>query len=137
MRSGRGRRVRKTEVQAKSDANKFYPATGWTKLSKIMPEGMIFPYDFGFLLDTKGEERDPLDVLLLSDEGTCPGGEVECRLTDVLKSEQTERGQKKRNDPFNRGRNSIGALRKHRRVSAPRACCSETDRNVLRELLEG
>lgn len=77
---------------------KFNPGTGRIKLSKVMPEGMVFPYDFGFLPDTKGEDGDPFDVLLLSDDGTFPGCEVECRLIGVLKSEQTEQGQKKRND---------------------------------------
>ena len=77
---------------------KFNPDTGRITLSKVMPEGMIFPYDFGFLPETKGEDGDPLDVLLLSDDGTFLGCEVESRLIGVLKSEQTEQGQKKRND---------------------------------------
>jgi inorganic pyrophosphatase len=77
---------------------KLNPETGRIKLSKVMPEGMIFPYDFGFVPDTKGEDGDPLDVLILSDDGTFPGCEVECRFIGVLKSEQTEQGHKKRND---------------------------------------
>ena len=77
---------------------KLNPETGPIKLSKVMPEGMIFPYDFGFVPGTKGEDGDPLDVLILSDDGTFPGCEVECRLIGVLKSEQIEQGQKKRND---------------------------------------
>jgi inorganic pyrophosphatase len=28
--------------------------TGRMKLSKVMPEGMVFPYDFGFFPGTKG-----------------------------------------------------------------------------------
>jgi len=37
------------------------------KLSKVMPEGMMFPYDFGFVPATKAEDGDPLDVLVLTE----------------------------------------------------------------------
>jgi inorganic pyrophosphatase len=77
---------------------KFNPETRGIKLSKVMPEGMIFPYDFGFIPDTSGEDGDPLDVLILSDEGTFPGCEIECRLIGVLKANQTENGKRNRND---------------------------------------
>jgi inorganic pyrophosphatase len=77
---------------------KFDAHSGRLKLSKVMPEGMIFPYDFGFLPDTRGGDGDPLDVLLLSDAATFPGCEVECRLIGVLKAEQAEEGKKHRND---------------------------------------
>jgi hypothetical protein len=41
---------------------KFDPSTGRMKLSKVMPEGMVFPYDFGFFPGTTAEDGDPLDV---------------------------------------------------------------------------
>ena len=44
---------------------KYEPAKGIYKLAKVMPEGMMFPYDFGFVPDTKAEDGDPLDVLVL------------------------------------------------------------------------
>jgi hypothetical protein len=37
------------------------------ELRKVLPRGMIFPYDFGFLPSTRGEDGDPLDILLLLD----------------------------------------------------------------------
>lgn len=77
---------------------KFNEESGRMKLSKVMPEGMMFPYDFGFLPDTTGDDGDPLDVLLLSDAPTFPGCEVECRLIGVLKAEQNEKGRTHRND---------------------------------------
>jgi inorganic pyrophosphatase len=52
---------------------KFDERTGRMKLSKVMPEGMVFPYDFGFFPETRGEDGDPLDVLILCDEPTFPG----------------------------------------------------------------
>jgi len=77
---------------------KFDEKSGRLKLSKVMPEGMIFPYDFGFVPDTEGDDGDPLDVLLLSDASTFPGCAVDCRLIGVLEAEQTEAGKTYRND---------------------------------------
>jgi len=63
-----------------------------------MPEGMVFPYDFGFVPSTKAEDGDPLDVLVLTDEPLFPGCLVECMLIGALKAEQKEEGHKNRND---------------------------------------
>src|SRR5438128_1094819 len=49
-------------------------------LNGILPEGMSFPYDFGFLPSTLGEDGDPLDVLLLMDEPTFCGCVIPSRL---------------------------------------------------------
>jgi inorganic pyrophosphatase len=77
---------------------KFNENTGRMKLSKVMPEGMMFPYDFGFIPGTQADDGDPLDVLVLSDEPMFPGCEVECRLVGVIAAEQKEKGEEKRND---------------------------------------
>jgi inorganic pyrophosphatase len=70
-------------------------------LKKTLPEGMAFPYDFGFIPGTKGEDGDPLDVLVLMDVSTCPGCITECRLVGLMEAEQTEdSGKKLRNDRF-------------------------------------
>ena len=67
------------------------------KLSKVLPEGMVFPYDFGFVPSTKGEDGDPVDVLVLTDEPTFPGCLLECRLVGVLEAEQEEKKKWKKN----------------------------------------
>jgi inorganic pyrophosphatase len=77
---------------------KFNQETGRMKLSKVLPEGMMFPYDFGFIPGTKGEDGDPLDVLVLADEPMFPRCEVECRLVGVIKAKQKEKGTENRND---------------------------------------
>jgi inorganic pyrophosphatase len=77
---------------------KFDEGTGRIKLSKVMPEGMMFPYDFGYLPETKAEDGDPLDVLVLSDEPMFPGCQVDCRLVGVIKANQKEEGKEHRND---------------------------------------
>src|SRR5258707_11207286 len=42
-------------------------------LKKVLPAGMAFPYDFGFVPSTVGGDRDPVDVLVLMDEPAFPG----------------------------------------------------------------
>src|SRR5580704_17253138 len=37
-------------------------------LKKVLPAGMSFPYDFGFVPSTLAEDGDPTDVLVLMDE---------------------------------------------------------------------
>jgi inorganic pyrophosphatase len=77
---------------------KFDPRTRAFKLSKVMPEGMVFPYDFGYVPDTKADDGDPLDVLVLTDEPLFPGCHVDCKLIGVVQAEQEEDGEKNRND---------------------------------------
>ena len=77
---------------------KFDEQHGQWRLSKVLPQGMSFPYDFGFIPSTRGEDGDPLDVLLLMDEPAFPGCVVPARLIGVLEAEQTEDGKTVRND---------------------------------------
>jgi inorganic pyrophosphatase len=67
---------------------KFDAQKGVFTLSKILPEGMVFPYAFGFLPATEGEDGDPLDVLVLVEAPTFPGCVVECRVLGVIEAEQ-------------------------------------------------
>ena len=68
-------------------------------LNGVLPEGMSFPYDFGFLPSTIGEDGDPLDVLLLMDEPAFCGCVVPSRLIGVIEAQQTEKdGTSERND---------------------------------------
>lgn len=83
--------------------NKFAydEATGLFRLSKVIPTGMEFPCDMGFIPRTKGEDGDPLDALVLMDELTYPVCLVACRLLGAIKAEQKEPGKKAmRNDRF-------------------------------------
>ena len=77
---------------------KYDEKTCLFKLGKVLPKGMAFPYDFGFLPGTRGGDDDPLDVLLLADEPVPMGCWVESRLIGALEAEQTEEGRTNRND---------------------------------------
>jgi inorganic pyrophosphatase len=68
-------------------------------VKKVLPEGMSFPFDFGFLPSTLGGDGDPLDVLVLMDEPVATGIVVPSRLVGVIEARQTERdGQTEVND---------------------------------------
>lgn len=68
------------------------------KLAGVLPAGAVFPYDFGFVPSTQGEDGDALDVLLLMDEPAFVGCLVEARLLGVIEARQTEDGKTERND---------------------------------------
>jgi inorganic pyrophosphatase len=67
-------------------------------LKKVLPAGMAFPYDFGFIPSTKAEDGDPVDVLVLMDEPAFPGCLLKCRPIGVIEGEQGKKGEKERND---------------------------------------
>src|SRR6185312_16209992 len=69
------------------------------ELKKVLPTGMAFPYDFGFVPSTKADDGDPIDVLVLMDEPAFPGCVLQCRPIGVIEGEQSEKNRKKiRND---------------------------------------
>jgi inorganic pyrophosphatase len=77
---------------------KFDPKLRSFTLSRVLPDGMVFPYDFGFVPSTMAEDGDPVDVLLLMDAPAFPGCVIESRLIGVIEGEQTKKGKKERND---------------------------------------
>ncbi len=77
---------------------KFDEQLGIFKLSSVLPVGAVFPFDFGYIPDTRAEDGDPIDVLLLADAPAFPGCLIESRLIGVIEAEQTENGQTSRND---------------------------------------
>lgn len=80
----------------------YDPKSHFFKLKKILPAGMVFPYDFGFVPETKGEDGDPLDVIVISEFCSFPGCMIKCRIIGGIKAEQSEEDGKKmiRNDRF-------------------------------------
>jgi inorganic pyrophosphatase len=79
--------------------NKFDydPDSNLFKLGGLLPEGMMFPFDFGFIPSTLGD-GDPLDVLVLMDAPAHVGCFIEVRLVGVISPEQIEDGDKETND---------------------------------------
>jgi len=80
---------------------KYDPDYRALRLGSALAEGLSFPYDFGFVPSTLGEDGDPLDVLLFLDHAVPAGSIVTVRLIGVLEVRQRKGGGEwKRNDRF-------------------------------------
>jgi inorganic pyrophosphatase len=83
----------------KNRRNKFDydPESNLFQLAGLLPEGMMFPYDFGFIPSTLGEDGDPLDVMVLMDEPAHVGCLLDVRIIGVIEAEQTQDGKTETN----------------------------------------
>jgi inorganic pyrophosphatase len=80
----------------------YNPDTNFFELNKVLPASMVFPFDFGFIPGTKGQDGDPLDVVVISESGNFPGCMIQVRIIGVIEAEQGETGAAKtyRNDRY-------------------------------------
>jgi inorganic pyrophosphatase len=78
---------------------RYEPDCDCFELATTLPESMVFPFDFGFIPSTLGEDGDPLDVLVLMDSPVMAGCVLRCRLIGVIEAREKERGKRwERND---------------------------------------
>ena len=78
----------------------FDEKLGLFRLKKVLPPGTVFPFHFGFIPGTWGEDEAPLDLIVLMEEPAFPGCLVPSRLLGVIEAEQIKHGKKMRNDRF-------------------------------------
>jgi inorganic pyrophosphatase len=80
--------------------NKFDydPESNLFMLGGLLPEGMMFPFDFGFIPCSLGDDGDPLDILVLMDAPAHVGCLLEVRLIGVISAEQFQDGERETND---------------------------------------
>lgn len=76
----------------------YDPEIGTFRLAAVLPAGMAFPLSFGFIPSTRGEDGDPLDILVLSDEPLPIGVCVTICILGVIEADQTEGDETVRND---------------------------------------
>jgi inorganic pyrophosphatase len=72
--------------------------TGLFLAKKMLALGYSFPFPFGFLPSTKGEDGDPVDVLVLTAADLPTGALVKLELIGLIRIEQQEAGRSIRND---------------------------------------
>ena len=79
---------------------KYDPETGAIMLSRPLPAGVVYPYDWGYIPSTRAADGDPIDVMVLWAGTSFPGVVLPSRLIGVLRVEQTgaEPGRRERND---------------------------------------
>ena len=75
----------------KGSRNKFKydEQLGLFKLSGMLPVGNVFPFHFGYIPSTRGDDGDALDILLLMDEPA---------FTGYLGAGEIDRGNRSRAD---------------------------------------
>src|SRR5438105_13294333 len=64
---------------------KYDDKHGCFSLTRIMPLGVVYPYDFGFVPQTLAHDGDPIDVMVLIGVATYPGVVIPCRLIGALR----------------------------------------------------
>ena len=77
---------------------KYEEDSGLFSLSKILPQGFSFPFNFGFVPSTIAEDGDPADILVLMEEAAHVGCLLQVRLLGAIKVMQTEDGKTTPND---------------------------------------
>jgi len=83
----------------KGSRNKFDydPASNLFMLAGLLPEGMMFPFDFGFIPSTRGDDGDPLDIMVLMDAPAHVGCLIDVRIIGIVDAEQTQEGKTEKN----------------------------------------
>jgi inorganic pyrophosphatase len=72
----------------------YDPETGAFDLGWVLPPGLSFPYDFGFIPSTIAEDGDALDVLVLLDVPVPVGCVVSGRVIGAIQAKQRAPGGK-------------------------------------------
>ena len=67
---------------------KYEPRWQAMSVSRPLPLGVAYPFDWGFVPSTRAADGDPLDAMLLWDVPSYPGVIVACRAIGVLHVEQ-------------------------------------------------
>jgi inorganic pyrophosphatase len=76
----------------------YDPASGLFRLHSLLPEGMAFPLDFGFIPSTLAGDGDALDVMVFTDEPSPVGALVDARIVGAIAAEQDGENGRVRND---------------------------------------
>lgn len=64
--------------------------TGMLMCDRILHTPMAFPFNYGFVLESKGQDGDPTDIVLLASERLVPGVGIKAKLIGMLEMEDEE-----------------------------------------------
>ena len=83
----------------KGSRNKFDydPESNLFILAGLLPEGMMFPFNFGFIPSTLGDDGDPLDIMVLMDAPAHVSCLIDVRIIGIIDAEQTQNGKTEKN----------------------------------------
>jgi inorganic pyrophosphatase len=98
-----GDRVRVVVETPRGAAAKFSyePKIGVFEFTRPLAVGNIYPYDWGFVPSTLGEDGDPLDGLVVHQAASAPGVVINCHLLGALRVKQKDaEGSQFHNDRY-------------------------------------
>lgn len=61
--------------------------TGELRVDRFLHTAMVYPFNYGYIKNSKGEDGDPLDVLVLSSQAVAPGVVMKCHAIGLLEME--------------------------------------------------
>ncbi len=64
--------------------------TGELKVDRFLYTAFKYPFNYGYIIGTKGGDGDPMDVVVLSSEPVVPGVVMKCHAVGVLETEDEE-----------------------------------------------
>lgn len=64
--------------------------TGMVMADRFLHTSMMYPFNYGFVIGSKGEDGDPTDIVLLSSEPLVPGVGIKAQLIGMLEMEDEE-----------------------------------------------
>ncbi|AZO71292.1 MULTISPECIES: inorganic diphosphatase [unclassified Mesorhizobium] len=107
----------------------YDPKTGVFEFTRPLPVGNTYPYDWGFVPSTIGEDGDPLDGLIIHQAASAPGIVINCDLLGALRVKQKDsEGSEFRNDRF--------VFRPHKQDSPDKPATEESVPEELRREIE-
>lgn len=60
------------------------------KVDRFLYTAFRYPFNYGYIVGTKGGDGDPMDVVVLSSEPVVPGVVIQCHAVGVLETEDEE-----------------------------------------------
>ena len=76
------------EIPAKSSVKyEVDEKTGGLRADRFLHTAMVYPFNYGYIKDTLGEDNDPLDVVVISSQPIHPGVVVKCHTIGLLEME--------------------------------------------------
>jgi inorganic pyrophosphatase len=64
--------------------------TGLLMADRILHTPMAYPFNYGYVIDSKGEDGDPTDIVLLASAQIMPGVGIKAKLIGMLEMEDEE-----------------------------------------------
>lgn len=64
--------------------------TGMLMADRILHTPMAFPFNYGFVIGSKGQDGDPTDIVLLASEKLAPGIGIKAKLIGMLEMTDEE-----------------------------------------------